>query len=246
MADAAHNRAGSAYTVAHSRERRTAQGLVLDSLREAILTGKIRGGSRLVQEKISTRLNVSRIPVREALLQLEAEGLVRLEPHRGATVVWLSPKEINELSEIRLILMTAAVRQVVPHLVDDQVDRLEKIAQKEAVETRMAARSRLNRAFYSTLFERLDRPRLIDLMDKLERELVRYLVPWDRPPLGHVEIAEACRRRDTQRVVDLLSEHLEAVRERAVQQVESLSEPGLPASTPRRPSRRVRATAAAS
>jgi len=152
---------------ARVRERRTTQELVVDFLRDAILSGRLRGGARLIQDKVAADLNVSRVPVREALLQLEAEGLVRMEAHRGASVVWLAPEEITEIFEIRELLVTGAIRLVVPTLSDAQISRLEAIDRKQAGERNMAARAKLTHAFYATLFEQLNRPRLKGMMDKL-------------------------------------------------------------------------------
>jgi DNA-binding GntR family transcriptional regulator len=204
------------------RERRTTQELVVAFLRDAILSGRLRGGARLIQDKIAAELNVSRVPVREALLQLEAEGLVRMEAHRGASVVWLAPEEIAEIFEIRQLLVAGAVRLAVPSLTDDQIARLEAIERKQAGERNMAARARLTHAFYATLFERLNRPRLKSMMDKLEREVERYLKPLERPHLGHGELVEACRRRDAEGAAELIHDHLRRVGERAVQSVQSL------------------------
>jgi len=204
---------------ARVRERRTTQELVVDFLRDAILSGRLRGGARLIQDKVAADLNVSRVPVREALLQLEAEGLVRMEAHRGASVVWLAPEEITEIFEIRELLVTGAIRLVVPTLSDAQISRLEAIDRKQAGERNMAARAKLTHAFYATLFEQLNRPRLKGMMDKLEREVERYLVPLERPHLGHGALVEACRRRDVDSAGELIREHLRRVGERAVQTV---------------------------
>ena len=204
------------------RERRTTQELVFEFLRDAILSGRLRGGAHLVQDKIASELNVSRVPVREALLQLESEGLVRMEAHRGASVVWLSAEEIEEIFEIRGVLVTAAIRRVVPHLTDEQVARLQQIAERQERESNMAARFRLNHAFYSTLFESLNRPRLRAMLDKLEREVERYLMPLDRPHLGHRELVEACRRRDADEAAELVQQHLQRVCERATSRLREL------------------------
>jgi DNA-binding GntR family transcriptional regulator len=209
---------------ASGREPRTNQELVVDLLRESILNGKLRGGSRLIQDRIATELRVSRVPVREALLQLESEGLVRMEAHRGATVVWLSPVEIAEIFEIRALLVTEAIRRVVPRLTVEQLSRLEQIARKQSGEASMTTRARLNHQFYTTLFESLDRPRLRAMMDRLEREVERYLLPLGRPHLGHLELVDACRQRDAERAALLVQEHLEQVGERAVARVSALQE----------------------
>ncbi|HYU20902.1 MAG TPA: GntR family transcriptional regulator [Chloroflexota bacterium] len=210
------------------RTRRTTQELVFEFLRDAILSGRLRGGAHLVQDKIASELNVSRVPVREALLQLESEGLVRMEPHRGASVVWLSPEQIVEIFEIRLVLVTAALRLVVPHLTDDQVRRLDQIAQRQEAESNMAARARLNHAFYATLFEDLGRPRWRSMIDRLEREVERYLLPLDRPHLGHLELVAACRPRDAERAAELVGKHLRQVAERAAGRVRELADSGSP------------------
>jgi DNA-binding GntR family transcriptional regulator len=221
------------------RERRTTQELVFEFLRDAILSGRLRGGAHLVQDKIAAELNVSRVPVREALLQLESEGLVRMEAHRGASVVWLSPEEVEEIFEIRAVLTAAAIRHVVPHLTDDQITRLQRIAQRQEREpsSQPPTRVRLNHTFYATLFESLHRPRLQALMDKLEREVERYLMPLDRPHLGHRELVEACRRRDGEEAAELVRQHLARVCERATARLREMLSHGnasLPHPQPRR------------
>jgi DNA-binding GntR family transcriptional regulator len=201
------------------RERRTTQELVVEFLRDGILSGGLRGGARLVQDKIATELNVSRVPVREALLQLEAEGLVRMEAHRGASVVWLSPEEIAEIFDIRELLVLDAIRRLVPTVTDKQVARLAEIDRRQSTEKNMATRVRLTHAFYTTLFESLNRPRQRALMDKLEREVERYLQPLERPHLGHTRFIDALRKRNAERATAIMCDHLRRVRDRALEQV---------------------------
>jgi DNA-binding GntR family transcriptional regulator len=196
-------------------ERRTAQQTVYDYLHGAILSGRLRGGSRLVQEDVALQLGVSRVPVREALLQLAAEGIVRMEAHRGATVAWLSPSDVAEIFDIRALLIRRAIQLVVPLLSDDQLDRLEGIARQQEGSAIMRQRRKLNQAFYATLFERLDRPRLRSMLDKLESEVERFLLPLERPHMGHLELVDACRRRDGEGAAELVARHLEEVGRRA-------------------------------
>jgi DNA-binding GntR family transcriptional regulator len=204
------------------RERRTTQELVFEFLRDAILSGRLRGGSHLIQDKIATELKVSRVPVREALLQLESEGLVRMEAHRGASVVWLSPDDIQEIFEIRSILVTAAIRRAVPRLTDEQIDRLEQISLRKKGRT-ADARVKLKYDFYSVLFEALDRPRLRRMMDKLAAEVDRYLalIP-ERPHVGHQEVMEPLRARDGDGVARVMEAHLDTVSEQVVARVREL------------------------
>lgn len=202
--------------------RKTTQELVREVLRAAILTGKLREGAHLVQDRIAAQLGVSRIPVREALLQLEADGFVRIEAHRGASVIYHSPEDIEELCEMRGILLSAAVRIAVPELSDAQVVKLEEISRRQDVEASMAARARLNRAFYAAMFANLQRPRLLAMIEKLGSQVERYLLPIQRPHLGHADLVDACRRRDSAVAADLVYEHVTTVGRRAADRVREL------------------------
>jgi DNA-binding GntR family transcriptional regulator len=77
---------------------------VSEEIRAMILGGRLRPGGRLVEESLSAELGVSRVPVREALLALSAQGLVHIEPRRGATVAAVTPKIVAELVEVRALL----------------------------------------------------------------------------------------------------------------------------------------------
>ena len=90
--------------------RQTLATMTVDSLRESILRGRYPEGQPLRQDAIAEQLGVSRIPVREALRQLESEGLVTFSPHKGAVVSTLSVGEIEELFELRAIIEADLVR----------------------------------------------------------------------------------------------------------------------------------------
>ena len=207
---------------ATSAQRPTAQQTVYAYLRKAILSGRVRGGSRLVQEDIALRLGVSRVPVREALLQLASDGIVRMEAHRGASAVGLSPTEVAEIFEIRALLIRRAIQLVVPSLSDEQLARLEGVARRQERHASMRQRRTLNQEFYAILFEGLDRPRLRSMLDKLEGEVERFLQPLERPHMGHLELVEACKRRDGERAAELVARHMEDVGQRAVARLTEL------------------------
>src|SRR5207248_10847418 len=86
------------------RSRQSLGAAVVERLREKILSGELREGEQLRQDAIATEFQISRIPVREALTHLAAEGLVTLVANRGAVVSALSPEEIMELFETRAVL----------------------------------------------------------------------------------------------------------------------------------------------
>ncbi|MGL4975720.1 MAG: GntR family transcriptional regulator, partial [Bosea sp. (in: a-proteobacteria)] len=85
-------------------KNRTLSASIAERLRHDILSGVQPAGMQLRQDMLATTFGVSRIPVREALFQLEAEGLVRIEPHKGAVVAGLSAEEVDDVFELRLIL----------------------------------------------------------------------------------------------------------------------------------------------
>jgi DNA-binding GntR family transcriptional regulator len=102
---------------------RTTQAMVAGGLRQGILSGALGGGRPLRQDEIAREFGVSRIPVREALRQLEGEGLVTFYPHRGATVSELSYEEATEIGEIRASSETLALKRALPNMTEEDLRR---------------------------------------------------------------------------------------------------------------------------
>ncbi|KRF05883.1 GntR family transcriptional regulator [Nocardioides sp. Soil777] len=99
-------------------------------LREAILGGELRPGDRIRQEEVAERLGASRLPVREALRMLEAEGLTEHEAHKGARVPRLSPHEVDVVYRMRERLEPLALAESMPQLGPDEHARLEEVQQR--------------------------------------------------------------------------------------------------------------------
>src|SRR3954470_7939582 len=104
-------------------QRQTIASMTVEALRERILRGDYPDGEPLRQDALADELGVSRIPVREALRQLEAEGLVTFNPHRGAVVSSLSLDEIVELFELRADIECDLLARAVPRMAKEQLDR---------------------------------------------------------------------------------------------------------------------------
>lgn len=128
--------------------RRTAQELVRDTLRTAILNGEIPAGTRLVQADLAEQLQVSTTPVREALRSLAAEGLVKLDAHRGAVVRRLDDTEVLEIFELRCLLEPAVLERAISRISDEQIDETAAIEAELSAETDPARWSQLNRQFH--------------------------------------------------------------------------------------------------
>jgi DNA-binding GntR family transcriptional regulator len=99
-------------------------------LREAILGGELKPGMRIRQEDIAARLGASRLPVREALRMLEAEGLTEHEAHKGARVPKLTPHEVDVIYRMRERLEPLALVESLPQLTADQHEQLEEVQQR--------------------------------------------------------------------------------------------------------------------
>ena len=106
-------------------EHKTRTQLVVEAIREKILSGEIKAGEALRQAALAEYLNVSRIPVREALLQLEAEGLVNFEAHKGATASEVSSKQVDEIFELRALLEAELLKYSIKNLTQDDFSRAE-------------------------------------------------------------------------------------------------------------------------
>jgi DNA-binding GntR family transcriptional regulator len=100
---------------------------VLEVLRSAILANRIRPGSRLLEAEVATQMGVSRAPVREAIRQLEQEGLVEFFPHRGAVVVGLPEDEIDAIYELRAGIEARAIARACATAAEEDLQRLEAL-----------------------------------------------------------------------------------------------------------------------
>lgn len=113
-----------------ANDRASLSKVVAEQIRSQILSGKLRPGERLVEDRLSAELGVSRVPVREALLGLSVDGLVNLEPRRGASVVDISPEIVQELVEVRALLeglnARLAARRHDPAIVAELSDTLRR------------------------------------------------------------------------------------------------------------------------
>ena len=195
--------------------RQSTHELVAAVLREAITTGQLRGNQPLPQDEIASQLRVSHIPVREALRQLESEGLVSYEPNRGATVTDHTPEEIREIYEIRTLLETAAIHRAASRLTQEQLDRAAAMLDRAEAMSDGGAWGSLDVEFHQMIYDLDARPRHQELITGLLRQVDRYwlshglmLQHRDRFDREHRELLGAIRARDAERAARLLAIHL--------------------------------------
>lgn len=156
-------------------ERNTTSAEVARVLKERILAGRYSQDQFIRQELIAQELGVSRIPVREALAQLEAEGLVVREKYRGAVVPKLSVSEIAEIYELRLMLEPYLLRTAIANITPADVAALQAIVARSREVTDMGAWAGLNMDFHRTLYQAAQKPLSLQLLDNLLLRADRYL-----------------------------------------------------------------------
>lgn len=198
--------------------RQTVTELALEALRERIVRGLYPEGMALRQDALATELGVSRIPVREALRQLEAEGLVTLSPHHGATVSTLSIEEVRELSELRALIEAKLLRHALPRLTAADLSRAAEILDQyeSAFATGdVGAWGHLNWSFHSILLSPAARPLTLGVAEQLQNQSDRYMrlqlsltAGQDRANDEHRAILEAAAAGDPARACALLSAHI--------------------------------------
>ncbi len=142
---------------------------VQDELREAILTGALEPGTRLRAEALAERLRSSRTPVREALLLLAQEGLVEIEPRRGATVRAFDAADLAELYEVRTLIEPHAAALAAQRITADEQQRLAEIHARstehdDCDEASVAEQLRLNDEFHRLILGAARSPRLTSAM----------------------------------------------------------------------------------
>jgi DNA-binding GntR family transcriptional regulator len=196
-------------------ERDTTAKVVAERLRTEIQHGTLAPGTRLRQNDVAKRFGVSTTPVREAFAQLQAEGLVRIDPHRGAVVFHPSVDDVLEFYEIREALeslaVSHAIRKIEPGVVDALRGLIQTMRETEDPRTWL----RLNDEFHLQLYAFAEKPRLSELIDNLRDASAPYIHMFvaSRPPSErandeHQAILDACLSGNTAAARKAIREHL--------------------------------------
>jgi DNA-binding GntR family transcriptional regulator len=188
-----------------------------------ISDGEIRAGDRLFEQSLAQDLGVSRTPVRDALKRLAAEGLVDIEPHRGAQVVSLTPEDVASLYAMRAQFEPVAARLAVPTMSDADVEHLGDLAaQMERIVADgddAGGLTSLNNAFHAVFVDRAGNRHLSIALQALFRPAVvtRTFRTYDRRALErsmqhHAELVEAAAARDGEWAEAVMRAHILSAR----------------------------------
>ena len=189
---------------------------VADSLREQILDGTLASGLQLRQEDLARRFGVSRIPGREALGRLQAEGLVEHVPNCGSVVASRSVDELVEMLDIRIALETLAVRLAVPNLEPADIKAVREVMRRYDASDSPRQWAELNLEFHLVLYRPCGRPRLLKMIEDLVRGVsihlrqhISHTVGRKQPQAEHSDILKACIAGDGERAAALTQQHIE-------------------------------------
>jgi DNA-binding GntR family transcriptional regulator len=158
----------------NEQETEKAPSLVIQKIRDAILDETFKPGDRLPEEQVGEMFNVSRSPVREVLLALEKEGTVVTEPYKGAILKPLSPEEALDIAELRLSLITLAVKPAHRHLSPAEFDLAYRLAKQITRSNNAKEHFEYDRRFWDIIFEKTQRPILWEVFRQLDDRMTRY------------------------------------------------------------------------
>jgi DNA-binding GntR family transcriptional regulator len=199
-----------------SRGHRTLAEKAYETLHAAILAGRLRPGARLPIEELAEHLEMSPMPIREAVRRLDAIGLVENVPHRGARVTELSVVDLGEVYEVRLALETTAIRRAAARFTDVRAARARECLEAlEAVAgSTSGVTSEAHTAFHFAFYEAAESAWLLRLIRPAWQAGERYAQEWpqvqrlDARAPEHREILAACEGYDPERAAAALHQHL--------------------------------------
>lgn len=198
----------------------TKSGFAEQAIREAILAGRLGPDQPVRQDELARSLGMSATPVREAIRRLEAEGLLRHEPHKGVTVAVPSPTDVVELYWIRSglesVTVWLAMSRGTPASLAALADRLQRVQRQVAAAVAsgdLRRVPRLNRDFHFAIYEAANSPRLLEMIRRYWGQIPHYYL-WMIPGRAehnialHEPIIDAIRRRDADAAEAMMRRHI--------------------------------------
>jgi DNA-binding GntR family transcriptional regulator len=197
--------------------------VIANALRDAIFAGVFESAEPLRQEEIAAQFGVSRIPVREALQKLVAEGLAVYSRNKGVTVAPLSETDFLDIQEMRRLLEGRALQLSAPALTERDIQAAERVLKRAVKKSAPAERARLHWEFHHVLYSKAARPRMVAQIESLHISLQRYLLPvWADVGLApnweasHFGITEAIRRKEIDSAVGMTIRQIEEATDRVL------------------------------
>lgn len=167
--------------------------VVFGTLRQAILTGVLKPGERLMEIQLAKQLGVSRTPVREAIRKLELEGLVLMIPRKGAEVAEITVKDLEDVLEVRGALEELAVKDACDYITEEQLEDLREASDafKQALESGdlvKCAETDMN--FHEIIYSATNNRRLVQILNNLREQMYRYRMEYLKDGRTHKTLLE--------------------------------------------------------
>ena len=206
--------------------------VVFKTIRQAILTGELKPGERLMEIHLANKLGVSRTPIREAIRQLELEGLVIMVPRKGAQVASITEKSMTDVLEVRLALEKLAVELACKRISYSQKDELKEALEgfETAVGNRDASEiAKADEAFHNAIFSATGNMRLGQMVNNLAEQMYRYRFEYIKDEGGrerlveeHKRIYDAVIKGDIETATKEISVHIKNQEDSIIQLIRSI------------------------
>ncbi|MED9902801.1 MAG: GntR family transcriptional regulator [Lachnospiraceae bacterium] len=170
--------------------------VVFNTLRQAILTGELKPGERLMEIHLANRLGVSRTPIREAIRKLELEGLVTMIPRRGAEVAQITEKSLKDVLEVRRALDALSVELACDRIKEEELQALSEACDAFEVATKTRDPKRIAQAdvaLHDIIVKATNNSRLVQLVNNLSEQMYRYRFEYIKDGSTHGQLIEEHR-----------------------------------------------------
>lgn len=204
--------------------------VVFNTLRQAILTGEMKPGERLMEIHLANKLGVSRTPIREAIRKLELEGLVIMIPRRGAEVAQITWKNLKDVLEVRKALDVLAIELACERMTEEELQKLYRACEtfKETTKTgdlRKIAETDVT--LHDIIVISTGNNRLVQLVNNLSEQMYRYRFEYikdisqhERLIKEHNDIYESILNRDRKSAADAVRRHIDNQEEAIIMQLQ--------------------------
>ena len=203
--------------------------VVFNTLRQAILTGELKPGERLMEIHLADRLGVSRTPIREAIRKLELEGLVTMIPRRGAEVAQITEKSMKDVLEVRRALDALCAELACDRITDEELEnlRLACDAFETAVKTKDAKKiAQADVALHDIIVRATGNQRLIQLVNNLSEQMYRYRFEYIKDFSQHERLVEEHRiiyesivNKDKETAAEAAKTHIDNQKKAIIRQI---------------------------
>ena len=204
--------------------------VVFNTLRQEILTGKLKPGERLMEIHLADKLGVSRTPIREAIRKLELEGLVIMIPRRGAEVAQITLKSLEDVMEVRRALDVLAIELACERMNEETLSSLFQAYENFAVAVKTRDTRKIAEAdveFHDIIVQSTGNARLIQLVSNLSEQMYRYRFEYLKDATSHEmlqrehkEMYESILRKDKVAAAGVVRKHIDNQQEAIIRQLQ--------------------------